>query len=182
MGFSLKLVGWRRVVCAPSAMWIDLLLLLLHASIWIALPSFWIGVGNAVLNYGLLTWVEGGYLAFVFLANHLGGPTSEEASAWPPSLRQIVTARNLPSNRLLTHLCIGLNTHIEHHLFGHLSATRLLEARHITRRLCQIYAVPYRECTLGQAFVEVHRYNRRMAKSARRAKRARNLAACKEGV
>lgn len=182
MGFSLKVAGWKRVMRTPAAMWIDLLLLALHAAIWIGLPAFWIGVGNAAINYGLLTWVEGAYLAFVFLPNHLGGPTGEEASAWPPALRQIVTARNLPSGRLLTHLCIGLNTHIEHHLFGHLSATRLPEARVITRHLCHVFGVPYRECTLSQAFTEVHRYNRRMAEFARRSKRARNLASCKEGV
>lgn len=181
MGFSLKIAGWKHVVRRPVAEWIDLSLLILHITLWIALPAFWIGIANAILNYVLLTWVEGAYLAFVFLANHLGGPTSEEASAWPPSLRQIVTARNLPSNKLLTHLCIGLNTHIEHHLFGNLPATRLPEARDITRHFCISHGVPYRECTVVQAFAEVHRYNRRMAEAARRALRARQLLAPKTG-
>ncbi|WP_354402601.1 acyl-CoA desaturase [Variovorax sp. OAS795] len=181
MGFSLKIAGWKHVVRRPAAEWVDLTLLILHAAIWIVLPAFWIGIANSLLNYVLLTWVEGAYLAFVFLANHLGGPTSEEACAWPPSLRQIVTARNLPSNRLLTHLCIGLNTHIEHHLFGNLPATRLSEARNITRRICQSHGVPYRECTLGQAFAEVHRYNRRMADAARQAQRSRRSLACEAG-
>jgi len=182
MGFSLKFAGWKHVVRSPAAQWVDLTLLILHAAVWVALPAFWIGAANSALNYALLTWVEGAYLAFVFLANHLGGPTSEEASVWPPALRQIVTARNLPSSRLLTHLCIGLNTHIEHHLFGHLPATRLPEARDITRRICRSHGVPYRECTVGQAFAEVHQCNRRMAEAARRNKLAGNSPVCEASV
>ncbi len=137
--------------------------------VWRALPAPWIGLGAARLNYALPPWGEGAYLAFVFLANHLGGPTGEEARHWPPALRQIVTARNLPANWWMTHLCIGLNTHIEHHLFGHLPATRLPEARATTRRLCEAHGIPYRECTLGEAFGEVHQYNRHMAQIARAA-------------
>ncbi len=176
MGFSLKLAGWKHVLRQPVVRWLDLALLMLHVAFWIALPAVWIGLGNALLNYALMTWVEGAYLAFVFLANHLGGPTLEEASAWPPALRQIVTARNLPNRPWLTHLCIGLNTHIEHHLFGHLPATRLPDARAITRRLCLSHGVPYQEYTVGQAFAEVQRCNRRMAEIAREAHRARHAA------
>jgi fatty acid desaturase len=166
MGFSLKVSGWRAVLRDPLTKWVDLLLLLLHVAVWVGLPALWIGLNNSLVNYLLLTWVEGAYLSFVFLANHLGGPTGEEASEWPPALRQIVTARNLSANRLLGHFCIGLNTHIEHHLFGHLSANRLHEARAITRSLCEIHGIPYRECGVVQAFSEVHQYNRRMARIA----------------
>ena len=173
MGFSLKYAGWRSVLRAPRAKAPDLLLLLAHTAFWILLPAHSIGIGPALLNYGLLTWVEGAYLAFVFLPNHVGGPTGEEASHWPPALRQIVAARNLPSHRWLTHLCIGLNTHIEHHLFGHLPPSRLREARGSTRRLCRAHGIPYRECGLFQAFAEVHTHNMRMAGVAREAARQR---------
>jgi fatty acid desaturase len=167
MGFSLKVSGWRAVLREPLTKWLDLLLLLLHVTVWVGLPALWIGFNNALVNYLLLTWVEGAYLSFVFLSNHLGGPTGEDASQWPPALRQIVTARNLPANWLMGHFCIGLNTHIEHHLFGHLSANRLHEARAMTRSLCAANDIPYRECGVVQAFCEVHQYNRRMARIAR---------------
>lgn len=169
MGFTLKFRSWCHVFHDPTSHIGNLTLLVIHGILWIVLPTYWIGAEAAIENYLLLTWVEGAYLAFVFLANHLGGPTAEEACQWPPALRQIVTTRNLPASRFLTHLCIGLNTHIEHHLFGHLPSTRLHEARATTRRLCLSYNIPYRECTILQAFSEVQQYNLRMAMIARQA-------------
>ena len=167
MGFSLKFAGWKFVLRQPVKVWVDLALSLLHASIWLALPAMWIDFGDALLNYALLTWVEGAYLAFVFLANHLGGPTGDESRGWPPALRQIVTARNLPNAWWLTHLCIGLNTHIEHHLFSNLPSSRLPEARATTRRMCLAHGIPYRECGVLQAFAEVYRHSRHIASIAR---------------
>lgn len=173
MGFTIKLTGWLHVLRAPGRHPVDLLLLAIHLAVWIALPAWWIGLPDALFGYLLLTWFEGAYLSFVFIANHLGGPTGEEAQHWPPALRQIVTARNLPAGAWLSHLCIGLNTHIEHHLFGHLPATRLAEARDITRRMCLEHKIPYRQCSVVQAFAEVHRCNREMARIARAAAKSR---------
>jgi fatty acid desaturase len=167
MSFSLKLAGWRHVLRQPSAEWLDLFLLSLHLAAWIDLPALWVGLDQALLSYLLFTWMQGIYLAFVFLPNHLANTTAEEAIAWPPALRQVVTTRNLPDSRMLAHLCMGLNTHIEHHLFGNLPATRLAEARKITRRHCLSHGVPYLEFSVRQAFSELQRYNRRMADIAR---------------
>lgn len=176
MGFTLKFKSWVHVFRNPAFYIGNLTLLVIHGGLWIVLPAYWIGAEAAIVNYLLLTWVEGAYLAFVFLPNHLGGPTAEEASQWPPLLRQIVSTRNLPASRFLTHLCIGLNTHIEHHLFGHLPATRLNEARETTRQLCLSYNIPYSECTIFQAFKEMQQYNLRMAMIARQAAFARSTA------
>jgi fatty acid desaturase len=178
MGFSLKLSGWQSVLRKTIAYPLDLALLMLHLGVWIALPALWIGLADALVNYALVTWLEGIYLAFVFLTNHLGTPTGEEARHYPPALRQIVTARNLPASWWMTHICVGLNTHIEHHLFGHVPATRLPEARATTRRLCEARGIPYRECTLGEALAEVHRYNRRVASIARQAALERRARLC----
>lgn len=169
MGFSLKSAGWKHVLNKPRAEWLDLFLLSVHIAVWIALPALWVGLGQAVLNYLLITWIQGIYLSFVFLPNHLGNTTAEEAGSWPPALRQIVATRNLPDSWMLTHLCMGLNTHIEHHLFGNLPATRLAEAREITRRHCQSHGVPYLEFSVRRAFGELQRYNRRIAGIARQA-------------
>jgi fatty acid desaturase len=170
MGFTLKLACWRSVLRRPLEKRLDVALLVLHVLLWIALPALWIGVGDALVNYALITWVKGVYLALVFIPNHLGGPTLEEAREWPAELRQIVTTRNLPATPWMTHICVGLNTHIEHHLFGLLPATRLPEARAATREMCRTHGVPYHECTLREAFAEVHAYNVRMATIARDAR------------
>jgi fatty acid desaturase len=167
MSFSLKFTGWRHVLCRPGAELLDLVLLLAHLATWIVLPAVWVGWGHALLNFFLVTWIQGIYLAFVFLPNHLGNKTAEEASTWPPALRQVITTRNLPGSWILSHICMGLNTHIEHHLFGTLPATRLLEAREITRRHCREHGVPYLERGVGSAVAELQRYNRCMADIAR---------------
>lgn len=176
MGFSLKLAGWKHVLRNPKAEWIDLFLGSVHLVAWIAVPAVWRGPTDAVANYLLLTWVQGAYLAFVFLPNHLGSTTAEEAGSWPPALRQVITTRNLPNSRILTHVCMGLNNHIEHHLFGNLPAVRLAEAREITRRHCLTHSVPYLECSIRTAFLELHHHNRHIAGIARRAYRMRRKA------
>lgn len=176
MGFSLKIAGWKHVLRKPGAERLDLFLLLTHMGTWIVLPALWMGPGPAVLNYLLITWIQGAYLSFVFLPNHLGSMTCEEASGWPPALRQMVTTRNLPGSRMMSHLCMGLNTHIEHHLFGNLPATRLAEAREITRRHCQSHGVPYIELGVRNAFGELQRYNRQMADVAQQAHQLRQQA------
>lgn len=173
MGFSLKLAGWRGVLRAPRRKALDLALLVAHVFFWIVWPAQHVGMAAALAHYGLLTWAEGIYLSFVFLPNHLGEPTGEAAAHWPPALRQIVTARNLPANPLMTHLCIGLNTHIEHHMFGHIPSTRLGAARAATKRACLANAIPYRECSIWGAFAEVQNHNRRMARLACEAAAAR---------
>jgi fatty acid desaturase len=178
MGFSLKIAGWMHVLKKPSVEWRDLFVLFAHLAVWIALPTLWVGLSQALLSYLFLTWIQGIYLAFVFLPNHLGSTTAEEASSWPPALRQIITTRNLPDSVILTHLCMGLNTHIEHHLFGNLPATRLAEAREITRRHCQRHGVPYAELSVRKAFGELQRYNRRIAYIARQAHQLRQQSSC----
>lgn len=154
MGFSLKLVGWRRVVCAPSAMRIDLLLLL-HASIWIALPSFWIGVGNAVLNYGtVFTLAELKFLAAVNVAAQLfwigiyvmlffADPILGLCVVLVPHLAtaiisavivfvqhgdtgdQLFNNSRTHSSPWATLLMAGTNYHLEHHLYPRVACWRL---------------------------------------------------------
>ncbi len=144
--------------------------MLSHLLFWIALPSVWIGWGQALLNYCVLTWIQGVYLAFVFLPSHLGRKTEADTMALPALLRQVVITRNLSGSMLLTHLCMGLNSHIEHYLFGTLPATRISEARKTTRLLCQRYGVPYSECSVLEALGEVQRYNRQIASIAQHAR------------
>ena len=173
MGFSLKLAGWTHVLKNLSVERRDLFAMSAHLAVWIALPTLWVGLNQALLSYLLITWIQGIYLAFVFLPNHLGSMTAEEAASWPPALQQIITTRNLPDTAILTHLCMGLNTHIEHHLFGHLPATRLAEAREVTRRHCLSHGVPYAEVSLRKAFGELQLFNRRIASIAQEAYRLR---------
>jgi hypothetical protein len=101
------------------------------------------------------------------------GYSEKDAMAWPAVLRQVVTTRNLSGSMLLTHLCMGLNSHIELHLFGTLPASRISEARKTTRLLCQRYGVPYTEFSELEALGELQRYNRDIATIAQHARHLR---------
>lgn len=170
MGFSLKGTGlvfaWRNRKSAP----VDVVLLAVHLALWLVIPSWLKGPGRAVGDYLLITCFEGLHLAFIFLTNHLGRPTSDELKDHPYVYRQILTTRNITDSWLLTRICNGLNSHIEHHLFGQISYTKLTQARAPTKRLCEAYNIPYHEVSLPRAFTEFYHYNRRMAHVARQAR------------
>lgn len=169
MGFSLKGNGWAFVLKNRKRAAVDVWWLVLHGLLWLAIPAWLRGPGAALGDYMFLTWLEGIHLAFIFLPNHLGRPSSDELESTPYLQRQILTARNLPDSWLLARICNGLNSHIEHHLFGNISLSKLTLARAATRRLCEEHGIAYHEVGVLQAFREFHQHNRRMALVAREA-------------
>jgi fatty acid desaturase len=92
------------------------------------------------------------YLAAIFIANHLGHPHPQAGNA-----------RNLHDGWLRRRLFIGLNSHIEHHLFPRIPFTRLHRARPVVRRHCQALGIVYHEVGILAAVSELHRHNLRMA-------------------
>jgi fatty acid desaturase len=166
MGFAFKLNSIKFLLKRAAGCRIDWLLMLSHAAIWLVLPSLLIGAPRALTNYLLITWLEGVYLSTIFITNHLGRPA--ELAQWRHSFmgRQAVAARNLPDSWLLRHFFLGLNSHIEHHLFSHMSFTRLHQAREITERYCRRLGIPYHSVSVRGAFFEVQHFHQRMARAA----------------
>jgi len=80
--------------------------------------------------------------------------------------RQAGNARNLKDSWLARRYFVGLNSHIEHHLFHRISFTKLHRARAATRRACQAQGIPYHEVGFFAALVEIQQLNRRMAAAA----------------
>jgi fatty acid desaturase len=169
MAFSLKGNGWVFALRNRESARMDVWVLALHALLWLVLPAWLRGPGAAVGDYLLITWLEGIHLAFIFLTNHLGRPSSDGLEEASFLHRQILTARNLPDSWLLARICNGLNSHIEHHLFGNVSLSKLSLARAVTRKLCQEHGITYHEVGVLRAFWEFHQHNRRMALVARAA-------------
>lgn len=167
MGFSFKWGTARFIKDNARATRIDQGVLLLHLFVWIAVPSWFLGVSDALLNCALITWLEGINLALIFLTNHLGRPPAESFPAREFALRQAACARNLGDSWLLTRIFNGLNHHVEHHLFSNVSYSKLHLARSATKEMCLRNGIPYHEVTLLQAFQEFHEYNKRMAQAAR---------------
>jgi fatty acid desaturase len=167
MGFAFKINSLKFLAKNPNKTRLDQGLLLAHALLWLVVPWHLRGLASSLGNYLLITWFEGAYLATIFITNHLGHPVPERE--WTRSYlgRQAAAARNLPDNWLIRHFFLGLNSHIEHHLFTGVSFTRLHRARALTRRCCESLGVPYHHVGILEAFAEVQRFHRRMAACVR---------------
>ncbi|WP_028445942.1 fatty acid desaturase family protein [Chitinimonas koreensis] len=166
MGFAFKIGSLRHFGRHPRQTRLDQLLLALHLGLLVILPAVLLDPATAAVNYLLITWCEGLYLAFIFLTNHLGHPT--DAMQWQRSYieRQAACARNLPDTWLYRNVFVGLNSHIEHHLFPTASFTRLHRIRPMVQQACAQLGIPYHQVSLLGAFAEFHRHNRAMAASA----------------
>ena len=166
MGVSFRLNSLRHMLADPRGTRVEQVLVLLHHLLWLALPMLLVGPGAAIANYLLVLWGCGAYLAAICVANHLGHPAAEPEGA-SFMARQAGNARNLKDGWLMRHFFVGLNSHIEHHLFPRISFSRLHEARAATRRHCAAAGIVYHEVSIGRAIAELHRHNRRMAATAR---------------
>ncbi|MDH5231876.1 MAG: acyl-CoA desaturase [Gammaproteobacteria bacterium] len=168
MGFSFKLASIRLLTTQGRHHRMDQISLVLHYLIWLVPSSLMIGFGDALVNYLLVTWFAGMYLSFIFITNHLGVKTYESCDHELGFMRQAATARNTSAHFLVTSLCNGLNSHIEHHLFPYVPFTRLALGREITQRILSRYGITYHQTSLLGAFHECYQYNKHLAMIARR--------------
>ncbi len=164
MGLAFRLNSLKHMLGHPRETRGDQVLVALHHLLWLALPVWLIGWGPALANYLLVLWGCGIYLAAIFVANHLGHPHPTKGRDF--MARQAGNARNLGDGWFMRHFFIGLNSHIEHHLFPRIPCTRLHLARPAVRRHCAALDIPYHEVGLAAAIGELHRHNRRMASVA----------------
>ena len=165
-GFSLKIDSVRFMARDPRAARVDWVVMPLHFGLWFGPPVAVLGLGDALLNYALMTWFIGPYLGAVFLVNHIGtrviGP-DENLSLFH---QQIATTRNLGPSRIADFLFGGINSHVEHHLFPSIPRARLRRARTITCDFCRRYGVPYRETSWPQACAQVFRHFQKISRAA----------------
>jgi fatty acid desaturase len=167
-GFSLKIDSLQFLRRNRRTTRADQLMLALHLGLWIVPPVLMIGVADALLNYGLMTLLIGGYTGTVFLVNHIGTRVIEPDEPISFFMREISVTRNLGASRLDDFLFGGLNNHIEHHLFPSMPTARLRRARRITREFCHQHGIVYREMSWLAAAREVTRHFRAMSVIATR--------------
>jgi fatty acid desaturase len=129
--------------------------LALHVAMWLVVPALVIGIGDAWLNYSLITLLIGGYTGAAFLVNHIGTRVIEPDERRSHFLREIEVTRNLGTSRLADFVLGGLNNHIEHHVFPSMPTARLRAARGITREFCRRHGIDYKEMSWLQAAREV---------------------------
>jgi fatty acid desaturase len=129
--------------------------LALHVALWLVVPALVLGIGDAWLNYSLITLLIGGYTGAAFLVNHVGTRVIEPDERHSHFLREIEVTRNLGTSRIADFFFGGLNNHVEHHVFPSMPTARLRAARDITRAFCRRHGIDYKEMSWTQAAREV---------------------------
>jgi fatty acid desaturase len=157
-GFSLKVDSIHTLRRMPECTRVDQVLLLMHLLLWLAVPTYVLGLPTALVNYLLMTWFIGPYLGSVFLVNHIGTHVVEPDESMPVFLQRLITTRNLGDSKIANWYFGGINHHIEHHLFPTIPSARLANARKITRAFCQEHGLPYRETSWLKAIGETMHY------------------------
>ena len=165
-GFTLKIDGISFVCRNPKHTSADQVAFALHIALWFGLPPLILGLGDALINYGLMTWFIGPYLGAVFLVNHIGTRVIHPSERISFFHKQIATTRNLGTSRMHDFLFGGVNNHIEHHLYPSIPTARLRTARPITRAFCKRHGIPYREMGWPAAAREVFGHFQEMSKFA----------------
>jgi len=144
----------------------DQLALLLHVGLWFVLPACFVGIGGAVINYLARSAVAGVYLGVVIPVNHLGR-RAHGAEAPGFLEHQLSSTRNLGGSPMMDFLFMGLNSHIEHHLFPSVPTGRLRRGRPVTRAFCSEEGLPYHEQSFGAAVSDVAGHLAGVARSLR---------------
>jgi fatty acid desaturase len=162
-GFTLKLDGLRFLWCHPRATRVDQLVVSLHFALWLGLPALLLGVADALLNYGAMTLLVGFYVGAIFLVNHVGTQVIEPGESISFFMQETSVTRNLGASWWDDFIFIGVNNHIEHHLFPSMPTARLRHARRITRAFCARHGIPYQEMSWFAAAREVTRHLKEMS-------------------
>lgn len=130
--------------------WIDLGLLLAHFTLWIGVPSLFVGLEAAVYVYLARQFVLG-YIVYAVLAPAHYVPEAicieQDGRPTDPVLLQTATTVNFRTGPLGRLLCSGLEYQIEHHLFPGYSHVFYSRMSPYVREFCRQNGYPYR--TLG---------------------------------
>jgi fatty acid desaturase len=122
---------------------------------YLVLPVVVLGPWAALLIVLVHHAAVGIYVGAVFAPNHKGMPIQMPGEEWDWLTRQVVTSRNIRSNRLTEFLYGGVNYQIEHHLFPAMPRTSLRAARPITMEFCREIGLRYHEVGVLRSYAEV---------------------------
>jgi fatty acid desaturase len=146
------------VVRHPRRARVDIAILAAHLLFWFGASVPILGVGTAVANYLGWSAFAGIYLGVVIPISHVARREVGPDERLTFLEQQIAATRNLGSSRLLDFLFMGVNSHVEHHLFPTVPSTRLHRGRALLRQFCREERLPYQEARFDAAFVEVMRH------------------------
>jgi fatty acid desaturase len=142
----------------------DRLALLLHVLLWFGVAPHFVGWGPAIVNYLGRSVFAGIYLAMVIPINHVGRRPVGPDVALPFLDQQLYCTRNLGTSPAMDFLFMGLNCHVEHHLFPWVPTSRLGRGRALLRAFCASESLPYHEQSFPSAVRDVMVHFARMAR------------------
>jgi fatty acid desaturase len=137
---------------------VDWLMIGLHVVTWFGVLPLYIGFGPAFADYLGMSALTGLYLAVLIPVNHVARAVVPHGDEQPFLEAQLTTTRNLGQSLLLDYLFIGLNSHIEHHLFPWVPSSRLRRGRAVVQAFCREEGLPYYQQSYGRATLEVFRH------------------------
>jgi fatty acid desaturase len=146
------------IVRRPRKMRTDLIVLGAHLLFWFGATIPVLGFTTALNNYLGWSAFAGIYLAAVIPIGHVARREIRAGERVTFLEQQIGATRNLGSSRLLDFLFMGVNSHVEHHLFPTVPSTRLHRGRAVLRDFCAAERLPYQEVRFDAAFAEVMRH------------------------
>jgi fatty acid desaturase len=154
VGFNMQLSGWRALVgslqqstSSKRREWIDLVFMVSHYVVWLAIPMAFFQPLHVVEFYCLRIALMG-YALFAVLAP---GHYPVEAACLGHAgkncdyvLLQTAATVNFRTGVVGRLICSGLEYQIEHHLFPNISHVHYPKLAPIVKDFCRAYGLPYR--------------------------------------
>ncbi len=144
----------------------ELALFGVHYTLYFGVLILTLGVGGGLLFAAVHQLLLGLYLGGAFLPNHCGMTVLKPGDQMDFLPRQVITARNLRASRVTDYFFGPLGCQIEHHLFPAMPRHNLREAGPIVRRVCEEQGIAYYETSPWEAFCQVYRHLRAVARTA----------------
>jgi fatty acid desaturase len=160
-GIRLHLAGYFAVALGAIKRnrFIDVGLVTVHLLTYLGVVFLLLPPSKAIAFVLVHQLLFGLYMGLLFAPNHKGLPVrggESESLDW--ARRQIITSRNLVSNRVIDYLYDGLNYQIEHHLFPTVPSINLRRLRPLVIDFCRRYELPYVEMPVIASYREVSRF------------------------
>lgn len=134
--------------------WIDLGVLCLHVTVWIALPMLFFAPSHVLGFYALRNSLMGYAMFAAFAPAHFPDEAvfiDKSQLADDYVLRQTATTVNFRTGFFGRLACAGVDYQIEHHLFPGVPHVRYPEMSPVIEEYCRAHGYPYRTLGWGEA-------------------------------
>jgi fatty acid desaturase len=170
-GLNLHVAGLRaltgRAITSRRDRTIELALFATHVAGYLTVVFVVLNPWQALAFLAVHQALFGFYMGCSFAPNHKGMPVLTGEEELDSVRRQVLTSRNVRSNRLTDFALGGLNYQIEHHLFPNMPRPNLRRAHPLIRRFCEEHRIPFAETGLMTSYRLALRHLREVGRPLR---------------